>query len=142
MGSAFRKQHELIAHFTYDRPQYHDHSTGNVIRFKRVSMREHSNQKPAELLEQLIRVVCPMDGMVLDPFMGIGSTGVACLTTGRKFIGIELNKSHFDLADRRLRSAERQLRESQPGPQPISQIASPLSTVGHESISATHSGLL
>jgi site-specific DNA-methyltransferase (adenine-specific) len=122
MGTAFRKQHELIAHFSYDTPQYHDHTTGNVIPCKRVSIREHLNQKPVELLERLIRVVCPVGGTVLDPLMGVGSTGVACLTAGRNFIGIELNKHHFDIADRRLRSMEHQLRFSQPGPQLASQV--------------------
>ena len=46
--------------------------------------------------------------MVLDPFMGSGTTGVACVKLGRKFIGIELEPSYFDIACRRIEEAYRQ----------------------------------
>lgn len=46
--------------------------------------------------------------IVLDPFMGSGTTGVACVNTGRKFIGIELDKDYFDIAKNRIADAIRQ----------------------------------
>ena len=54
-----------------------------------------------ELLEKIL-AICPEGGTVLDCFMGSGSTGVACITTGRRFIGIELDKGYFETAARRI----------------------------------------
>ena len=47
---------------------------------------------------------------IIDPFMGSGTTGVACMETGRKFIGIELDKGYFDIAEKRIYEATRQQR--------------------------------
>jgi len=47
---------------------------------------------------------------VLDPFMGSGTTGVACVQTGRNFIGIEIEPKYFEIAQRRIAEAEAQLR--------------------------------
>ncbi len=48
------------------------------------------------------------DGTVLDPFMGSGTTGVACMNLGRKFIGIEIEPKYFDIACERIENAQRQ----------------------------------
>lgn len=64
--------------------------------------RLHPTQKPACILRPLIRAFCPADGTVLDPFCGSGSTLVAARQTGRKSIGIELDRSYFGIARRRL----------------------------------------
>jgi site-specific DNA-methyltransferase (adenine-specific) len=98
MGSGFRKQHEVIARFTYGTAEYHDSTIPDVIQCKRVTKRRHQNQKPLPLLRRLIRVVCPEGGTVLDPFMGIGITGLACLSEGRNFIGVEVHRGHCDKA--------------------------------------------
>ena len=63
--------------------------------------RFHMNQKPVELLEQLISLT-PENGTVLDPFMGSGSTGVACVNTNRNFIGMELDEHYFEVAQNRI----------------------------------------
>jgi site-specific DNA-methyltransferase (adenine-specific) len=55
--------------------------------------REHITQKPVEVLRELVRIV-PPDGVVLDPFMGAGTTGVAAMIEGRRFVGVEIT-SHF-----------------------------------------------
>ena len=47
---------------------------------------------------------CDSTGTVLDPFMGSGTTGIACVRTGRKFIGIEIDKSYFDIAVKRIKN--------------------------------------
>lgn len=62
----------------------------------------HPNEKPIELLEQLIEEVSFINGKILDPFAGSGSTLAACKKTGRKFIGIEKEKKFFELIERRL----------------------------------------
>jgi DNA modification methylase len=108
----FRAQHEIILHYTAGSPKYHDLGTSNVIRTSRVSAveREHQTQKPVELMEALLNVVCPTGGTVLDPFMGSASTGVAAIKRGIKFIGIERDAEHFDTACKRIEEAWKQPR--------------------------------
>jgi site-specific DNA-methyltransferase (adenine-specific) len=62
----------------------------------------HETQKPTELLCELVRDFTLADQTVLDPFMGSGTTGVACARLGRKFIGIEIEPKYFDIACRRI----------------------------------------
>jgi len=68
--------------------------------------REHPNQKPVGLLRRLLQWMPP--GCVIDPFMGSGSTGVACVEEGRPFLGIEIEPTYFDIACRRIEDAQRQ----------------------------------
>lgn len=68
--------------------------------------RLHPNEKPVGLLQRLLRK-CP-DGIVLDPFMGSGSTGEAALKAGRKFIGIEIEPAYFEIACKRLQNVAAQ----------------------------------
>lgn len=107
LGTGFRAQHELAMHFTAGSPQYHDQGTGNVIRESRVESedREHQAQKPVGLMKRLCRVACPEFGKVLDPFMGSGSTALACIKTRREFIGVERDVSCFEIAVNRIRKA-------------------------------------
>jgi DNA modification methylase len=67
--------------------------------------RVHPTEKPVDLMGQLIRKV---PGVVCDPFMGSGSTGVACVKAGRHFIGIEIDEGYFDIACDRIRNAYKQ----------------------------------
>lgn len=67
--------------------------------------RFHPTQKPVALLEYLIRTYTKEDDLVLDFTMGSGSTGVACMNTGRKFIGIELEEKYYQIACERLKEA-------------------------------------
>lgn len=66
----------------------------------------HPTQKPVELLEYLIKTYTNENDMVLDNCMGSGSTGVACKHLNRKFIGIELDNTYFEIAKRRIESNE------------------------------------
>ena len=63
---------------------------------------KHPNQKPLNLLTEMLEVLTNESQTVLDPFMGSGSTGVACKNLNRNFIGIELDKKYFDIAEKRL----------------------------------------
>lgn len=110
LGAGFRAQHEIILHYTAGSPKYHDLGTSNVLKSARVGAdcREHQTQKPIDLMQRLVRVVCAPDGTVLDPFMGSGSTGCAALKEGRAFVGIERDPAHFDTACRRIEDASRQ----------------------------------
>lgn len=66
----------------------------------------HQAQKPVALCEYLIRTYTNPGDVVLDNCMGSGSTGVACVNTGRRFIGIELAKGYFDIAVKRIEDAK------------------------------------
>lgn len=69
--------------------------------------KHHQTEKPILLLENLL-AICESGGTVLDPFMGSGSTGVACVNTGRSFIGMELDKGYFETAQKRIEEAQEQ----------------------------------
>ena len=69
----------------------------------------HPAEKPVEFLERFVRVSCPKDGVILDAFMGSGSTGVACVNEGRSFVGIEKDDEYFELASRRIKEREDEL---------------------------------
>lgn len=72
-------------------------------------LREHPTQKPIGLMAWCIeQASVPPAGLILDPFMGSGTTGVACVKLGRKFIGIEIEPRYFDIACRRIEQAYRQ----------------------------------
>lgn len=71
--------------------------------------RLHPTQKPVKLLEYLIKTYTNEEETVLDNCMGSGSTGVACLNTNRKFIGIELDDKYFDIARNRIEDTYREL---------------------------------
>ncbi len=67
--------------------------------------RVHITQKPVELMEAMVQI-CRPGGVVLDPFMGSGTTGVAAVRTGRRFIGCEQSAEYFDLSCERIREAQ------------------------------------
>ena len=99
--------------------------TGNVVKTKTVNKgtryprsiqffktekskgSSHPTQKPVDLLEYLIKTYTNKGDMVLDNCMGSGSTGVACVRTGRNFIGIELDKNYFQIAEKRIIEEEK-----------------------------------
>ena len=83
-----------------------DYLLFNTLNLKKGPEREHPCPKPLSLMKYLIS--CMKDGVVLDPFMGSGTTGVACVHLGRKFIGIEIEPKYFDIACKRIDQAERQ----------------------------------
>ncbi len=86
--------------------------------------RWHPTQKPVKLMQWCLTHI-PTAQTILDPFMGSGTTGVACVKAGRKFIGIEREPSYFDIACRRIEESYRQpdmfvaARESAPVQQPL-----------------------
>ena len=65
----------------------------------------HPTQKPISLLKEIIERSSNEGGVVLDCFMGSGSTGVACVNTNRRFIGIELDDGYFEIAKKRIEEA-------------------------------------
>lgn len=80
----------------------------NILEYKNEAAnnknRLHPTQKPVALLEHLIKTYTDEGEVVLDNCMGSGSTGIACINTGRKFIGIEMDDGYFNVAQKRLNS--------------------------------------
>ena len=77
--------------------------TSNILKVPNIiGKKKHPSEKPVELLEIMINNSTIDSDTVIDMFMGSGSTGVACINTGRKFIGIELDEEYFDIAKERI----------------------------------------
>lgn len=76
-----------------------------ILSFRRDASRLHPTQKPVALLEYLIKTYTDEGMTVLDNCMGSGSTGVACVNTNRKFIGMELDENYFGIASNRIAEA-------------------------------------
>ena len=87
-------------------------------RLTTVGASSHPNEKPPELMAWCVDMTT---GTVLDPFMGSGTTGVACANLGRRFIGIEIEPRYFDIACSRIRRAYEQPRLPLPEPEPVKQ---------------------
>lgn len=79
----------------------------SVVQFKK-DKGLHPTQKPVSLLEYLIKTYTNPGETVLDNCMGSGSTGVACINTGRRFIGMEIDPGYFDIAKQRIEKAQEQ----------------------------------
>jgi site-specific DNA-methyltransferase (adenine-specific) len=68
----------------------------------------HPTEKPLSLMSELVELFTNAGEIVIDPFMGSGTTGAACARMGRKFIGVELQEQYFDIALRRIEAAQKQ----------------------------------
>jgi site-specific DNA-methyltransferase (adenine-specific) len=84
--------------------QTHTNYPRTIQKFKSASKTVHSTQKPVPLMEYLIKTYTNEGETVLDFCLGSGTTGVACVNTGRDFIGIEMDEGYFDIAKKRIES--------------------------------------
>lgn len=73
---------------------------------------EHPTQKPVEIIDPILRYSVPTGGIVLDPFMGSGTTLIAAKSLGLRAIGIELQEKYCEVAAKRLRQGVLDLREA------------------------------
>lgn len=104
MGTAFRFRYEVIAVLEKGHPRYRSRSFANVINVARVPTPEHPHTKPVPLIEQLITHSTDKGDVVLDPFLGSGTTAVAARASGRRFIGIECMPRYVQVAQQRLQT--------------------------------------
>ena len=99
-----RKEYEKLRQeyeeerYTFNNLKYH-HS---IMNYEIASKQGHITPKPVDLLEYIIKTSSNKNDIVLDCFMGSGSTGVACKHTNRNFIGIELDDNYFEIAKKRI----------------------------------------
>ena len=88
---------------------FHHLWRGMIKASEREECRVHPTQKPVALMRWCIeQAKVPPSGMILDPYMGSGSTGVAAVQMRHPFIGIEMEPKYFDIACRRIEEAQRQ----------------------------------
>jgi len=73
-----------------------------VTRKERGEYNDHPTPKPISLMSYLIKIYCPEEKIVLDPFCGSGSTGIAALLENRKFLGIDIEKKYINISERRI----------------------------------------
>jgi site-specific DNA-methyltransferase (adenine-specific) len=91
-----------------DGREYHQTTTGypkKIIKFNQDASTVHPTQKPVALMEYLIKTYTNENAVVLDNCMGSGTTGVACVNLGRRFIGIEKDESYYNIAKERIAKA-------------------------------------
>ena len=101
----YGQSYEEIWYATNGRKKLNGKRDRDCLFYNRVAGKKqlHTNQKPVELLEFIIEKSSNEQDVVFDPFMGSGSTGVACLNTNRNFIGIELDEGYFEIALNRIK---------------------------------------
>lgn len=114
-----RPAHRAVSHFSSGRGtddgERIPYDSGGASRFfycakasrgERGEGNLHPTVKPAALMRWLVRLACPPGGVVLDPFAGSGTTGLACVAEGRDAILIEREAAYYDIAARRIAAAE------------------------------------
>ena len=104
MGGNWRPNTEFILLCTRGRFVTKSNNKDNILRYRRLSPQkaQHPTQKPVELMKELISEPDYEPKLILDPFMGSGSTGVACKELGKDFIGIELETKYYLIASERM----------------------------------------
>ena len=80
----------------------HDFIETSVIKGSEKKFGKHPTQKPLELMDSFVETLTNESDHIVDPFMGSGTTGVSAIKNGRSFIGIECNKTYFNIAKKRI----------------------------------------
>lgn len=89
------------------------------VKANHIEKAAHPCQFPVGLAERCVRALCPKAGLVLDPFMGSASTGVAAIVNGRRFVGAEIDEKYIELASERLSTAHAGAARFRPADQAI-----------------------
>ena len=109
MGQYYMSQYEYILFFRKGKgKKINNCGTSDILSIPNKKMKDkdgkniHDTEKPIELMEVLVNNSSQENELVLDPFMGVGSTGLACVKNNRNFIGIEIDENYFNIAKSRL----------------------------------------
>ena len=105
LKGSYAPKYEMVIFAHKGRRILNGYRYADIIQSKRTGNKNHPTEKPVELLEIFIKNSSNVSDTVFDGFMGSGSTGVACVNTGREFIGIELDKNYYDIANDRIKQA-------------------------------------
>ena len=116
MGQYYMSQYEYILFFRKGKgKKINNCGTSDILSISNKKTKDkngkniHDTEKPVELMEVLVNNSSQENELVLDPFMGVGSTGIACIKNNRNFIGIEIDENYFDIAKNRIEEIEEQL---------------------------------
>lgn len=106
LKAAFAPCHDVAWFATTSGYQFPGKRPLCVLRSKRVAAEDlaHPTEKPVELMEEIVKSTTSPNGLVMDNCMGSGTTGVAAVRLGRKFIGIEIEPKYFEIAKRRIQA--------------------------------------
>lgn len=95
----YAKNIEFVGFFYKGKARYiNDMGSTQFLQYPNPKNKLHPTQKPVELFEQLILNSSQINEVVYDPFMGVGTCGLSCINTGRRFIGCEKDAKYFDIA--------------------------------------------
>lgn len=103
MGHYFRRRHEMIVFATKGFRKLNNRRTPDVWRFKRIHRAGYPTQKPVELFEAMINGSASKDYLVVDPFLGSGSSAIAAIRKGCKFIGNDISDESVELSCSRIK---------------------------------------
>lgn len=109
-GYGFRRQYECILVLEKGKPRYRNPNLSNVLRFRRTRAIRHPHEKPVELTKVLIRQSSDERDVVLDPFLGSGTTALAARGLNRCYVGVEVDPSYYTIAKTRLQRISEDLR--------------------------------
>ncbi len=90
-GWTFNRQRSNYENAIFEYPSVHS------------KKRLHKTQKPIELIEDIIKIHTNENDIILDPFMGSGSTAIACINTNRSYMGFEISKEYYDISEERIK---------------------------------------
>lgn len=103
LQASYAPTYELIIYANKGRCLIKSKRPEDVLYANKTGNKIHPTQKPVDLLENFIKTSTYEKEIILDPFMGSGSTGVACKNLNRNFIGIELEEEYFNIAEQRIK---------------------------------------
>jgi site-specific DNA-methyltransferase (adenine-specific) len=101
----YAPKYEMILYGHKGRRALNGGRDANIMQFKRTGNKLHPTEKPVDLIEYLVGKSTQKGELVFDPFMGSGTTGVACKNLGRDFVGIELDSTYYGTARQRIEEA-------------------------------------
>jgi len=106
---SYAPSHEMVLFATRGNHILRRNRPSDIIHIQRIGInRNHPTEKPVDLMKEFILNSTDEGGIVFDPFMGSGTTGVACVQLGRNFIGCEISPEYFAIAEKRIQQAEAQ----------------------------------
>lgn len=110
LKGAYAPKYEFVIYAHKGRSLFREKRIPDVMEYPKIhsSKLQHPTEKNTDMLELFIKNNSDAGSKILDPFMGSGSTGVACVNTNRSFIGIELDHDYFNIALERIESAEKE----------------------------------
>lgn len=102
LSGQYASKYEFVLYATKGKCKLREKRYSDILKFKRTENDFHPTQKPVSLLYFLIENSSDKNDLVFDPFMGSGSTGVACVLSNRRFIGCEIVRKYYDITKARI----------------------------------------